>query len=75
MTTANLEKLVARTPALLTEQQAAEYLSIAPGTLSVWRSTGRYCLPFVKIGHTVRYRLSDLNAWIDARCRESGATV
>lgn len=62
-------------PALLDEQQAAEHLNVSPGTLSVWRSTGRYCLPFVKVGRNVRYRLSDLDAWINERVRESGATV
>lgn len=74
MTTENLERLVAGNPGLLTEQEAAAYLKISPGTLSVWRSTGRYALPFVKVGHKVRYRLNDLNSWIDSRERASGAT-
>lgn len=60
---------------LLDEKQAADYLTVTPGTLSVWRSTGRYCLPFVKVGRRVRYRLSDLDAWLEARSRESGATA
>jgi IS4 transposase len=34
--------LVERTAELLDEQQAAEKLDVTPGTLSVWRSTGRY---------------------------------
>lgn len=52
---------------LLDEKQAASVLSIKPGTLSVWRSTGRYSIPFVKVGRSVRYRLSDLNAWLESR--------
>jgi excisionase family DNA binding protein len=60
---------------LLDEKQAAEYLTLSPGTLSVWRSTGRYALPFVKVGRMVRYRLSDLDAWLAARGRDSGATA
>ena len=75
MTSNNLARLVAKTPGLLTEQQAAEFLSIAPGTLSVWRSTGRYSIPFVKVGRSVRYRLSDLNSWIDSRTQTNGATA
>lgn len=59
---------------LLDEQEAAEVLTLAPGTLSVWRSTGRYNLPFIKIGRNVRYRRGDLMAWLDKRSRDSGAT-
>jgi excisionase family DNA binding protein len=43
--------------------------------LSVWRSTGRYNLPFLKVGRLVRYRRADLDAWLAARVRESGATA
>ena len=75
MTTQTMSKIVERTRELLDEKQAAEYLTVSPGTLSVWRSTGRYSLPFVKVGRRVRYRLSDLDAWLEARSRESGATA
>jgi excisionase family DNA binding protein len=57
------------------EQQAAEYLNVSPGTLSVWRSTGRHGLPFVKVGRNVRYRQIDLDKWINDRVRETGATA
>ena len=50
-------------------------LDVSPGTLSVWRSTGRYALPFLKIGRKVRYRRADLDAWLAARLRETGATA
>jgi predicted site-specific integrase-resolvase len=75
MTTPSLTQIVERTRELLDEKQAAEHLTVSPGTLSVWRSTGRYNLPFVKVGRMVRYRLSDLNDWLAARSRESGATA
>jgi len=75
MTTQTLSQIVERPRELLNEEQAAEYLTVSPGTLSVWRSTGRYSLPFVKVGRRVRYRLSDLDAWLEARSRESGATA
>jgi len=60
---------------LLDDKAAAALLDVSPGTLSVWRSTGRYALPFLKIGRKVRYRRADLQAWMDSRTRESGATA
>jgi len=59
---------------LLDEKAAADLLQLAPGTLSVWRSTGRYRIPFVKVGRRVRYRRSDLEAWLASRTRTNGAT-
>lgn len=60
---------------LLDDHAAAALLDVSPGTLSVWRSTGRYALPFLKIGRKVRYRRADIEAWMRARTRESGATA
>lgn len=60
---------------LLDNEQAAVFLDVAPNTLAVWRSTGRYGIPFVKIGRKVRYRLSDLNAWLEQRTHVNGATA
>lgn len=60
---------------LLDEKQAAQYISVSPGTLSVWRSTGRYGLPFLKIGSKVRYRLADIEAWLATRLQANGATA
>lgn len=71
---AEIVRLTAKQNELLDENQAAELLTVTPGTLSVWRSTGRYNLPFVKVGRKVRYRRSDLVAWLDTRVRQSGST-
>lgn len=60
---------------LLDSESAAALLQVAPGTLSVWRSTGRYNLPFLKVGRKVRYRRFDLEAWIESRLRENGTTA
>jgi excisionase family DNA binding protein len=49
---------------LLTDDEAAKILGVTPGTLQVWRSTGRYQLPFVKVGRNVRYVKSNLFNWI-----------
>ena len=70
-----LEDILQRSRELLDEKAAAKLLDLKPGTLSVWRSTGRYKIPFVKIGHLVRYRRTDLETWLDSRVRESGATA
>ena len=59
----------------MTEAEAAEYLGVSPGTLSVWRSVGRYNLPFVKVGRLVRYQQDVLDAWLESRTRANGATA
>ncbi|MBK6900184.1 MAG: helix-turn-helix domain-containing protein [bacterium] len=51
---------------LITTQEAASMLAIKPGTLATWRSEGRSPIPFVRIGgRVVRYRLSDIQAYIE----------
>ena len=55
------------TSTLLTRDQAAGMLGIKPQTLAVWATTGRNRLPFVKVGRCVRYRASDLQAWLAER--------
>lgn len=52
---------------LLTRNEAAELLGVRPQTLAVWHITGKYGLPVVKVGRSVRYRLADLEKWIAAR--------
>ncbi len=51
---------------LLTRDQAAAYLGIAVQTLAVWTCTRRHDLPFIKVGRSVRYRKSDLDAWLES---------
>lgn len=60
-------------PALLTRAQAAEFLGVTPGTLAVWHSTGRHSLPVVHVGAAVRYKISDLEKWIESRTRTATA--
>ena len=73
--TSGLRAVLSTGTDLLDDHAAAALLDVSPGTLSVWRSTGRYALPFLKIGRKVRYRRSALEAWMQARTRESGATA
>jgi excisionase family DNA binding protein len=51
---------------MLTWQQTAELLNMRPQTLAVWAMSGKF-LPFVKLGRTVRYRLSDVQKLIEQR--------
>ncbi len=71
----SLQEIIDKTCELVDEQKAARFLGNKPGTLAVWRSTGRYNLPFIKVGRSVRYRRADLEAWLEKRTRETGATA
>ncbi|MBD3619663.1 MAG: helix-turn-helix domain-containing protein [Chromatiales bacterium] len=55
---------------LLPPDEVAEILGVSTGTLMVWRSTGRYNLPFVKVGGRVRYRRADVEHFINSRTME-----
>jgi predicted DNA-binding transcriptional regulator AlpA len=46
-------------------RQAAEFLGLKPVTLEAWRCRGGGPR-FVKLGHAVRYRSEDLDAYIEA---------
>lgn len=52
---------------LLTRKEAAAYLGVTTQTLAIWKCTGRYSLPVVKIGRLAKYRKSDLDAFIQSR--------
>ena len=52
---------------LLTPQQVSNILGISVGTLAVWRTTKRYNLPYVKAGRLIRYRMEDVQAFIESR--------
>jgi hypothetical protein len=52
---------------LLDQDRAAAFLGIRAHTLEVWRTSGRYALPFVKIGRCVRYKRADLERFVEER--------
>jgi len=56
---------------LLSRKEAAAYLGVAEQTLAIWKTTGRYSLPVVKIGRLAKYRKSDLDAFIASRTQIS----
>ena len=62
----------ARPIAALTTEDAARYLSIAPGTLEKKRLYGDDGPPFATLfDSAVRYRITDLDAWLAARVDRS----
>ncbi len=52
---------------LLTTKEAAACIDVTEHTLCVWRSSGRYRIRFYRVGRNVRYRRSDLDAWLESR--------
>ncbi len=53
---------------LLTPQQAADYLGIKLST--IYSLCMRKTIPFVKIGKLNRFRMQDLNRWIESKIQE-----
>lgn len=51
----------------LTTPEAAKFLNLQPSTLEQWRWIGGRGPRFVKIGRSVRYRLADLEAFLEER--------
>ncbi|MGA2498393.1 MAG: helix-turn-helix domain-containing protein [Tepidisphaeraceae bacterium] len=62
MTPANIQR-----PKLLDDPAATEYLGLRPGTLSVWRCTRRYPLPYLRVGRSIKYRVEDLDRFLQER--------
>ncbi|WP_436396319.1 helix-turn-helix domain-containing protein [Acidithiobacillus ferriphilus] len=54
-------------PTQIDEKRTAEVLGVKVSTLTNWRTTGRYSLPYIKVGRLVRYRVTDLAQWIAKR--------
>lgn len=55
---------------LMDSVQLAEFLTNKPNTIEGWRIKGvgpRY----IKIGRLVRYRLADVEEWLEAQARSS----
>lgn len=51
---------------LLTEQEVAEYLGVSRAKMRADRRAGG-APPHIKVGQLVRYRRSDVDAWLDGR--------
>lgn len=54
--------------ALLTRKEAAAYLNIPKSVLDADVSRKRLNLPEIRCGRYIRYRLADLEAWLNSHC-------
>lgn len=50
---------------LITRNEAAEMLGLKPQTLAKWAHMNRCNLKMIKIGSRVRYRVADVEGFID----------
>ena len=44
---------------------AAEYLDLKVNTLAQWRLNKSHDLPYVRMGRSIKYRMSDLAAYVE----------
>jgi len=51
---------------LLTAEETAKLLGVKAQSLAIWRMNEEN-LPFIKVGRLVRYRRTDIEAWITSR--------
>ena len=49
---------------LLTRKEAAKFLAIKPQTLAKWAMDGQH-VPYVRVGGAIRYKLADLEAFVE----------
>ena len=50
---------------LLSNEEAAAYLGIKPNTLTIWRTTKRFEIPYIQIGRKIKYKKSDLDKFLN----------
>lgn len=60
---------------MLTLQETAELLSVAPATLYAWRHRGLGPRGFRIEGGLVRYRLADVESWLEQQADEPRRAV
>ena len=52
---------------LLRPDEVSEILQVDVETLNTWRCNKRYQLPYIKVGRCVRYKATDVYAFIQER--------
>ena len=57
----------------LTTEDIAEVFQVVPRTIQDWTAKGY--LPVIRIGHTTRYKLSDVEAFVDEHFRVEGRSL
>jgi len=62
----------ARRAPLASTPEVAEYLGIPEQTLYAWRAAGKDSPPAVRVGKYLRWRWSDVDAWLDRQRDQQG---
>jgi excisionase family DNA binding protein len=57
---------------LLNQKEAAAYLGTTVKSLNSLRYLGRNTLPCIRWGNRIKYRKSDLDAWIESKLENKG---
>lgn len=60
---------------LMTRREVAAYLQVQPQTIQAWHYRGQDAPPFIKVGRSVRYKKSDLLAWLWKRAGVNQAAI
>jgi len=58
------------TKPLLTVDEVAAILRVAPSTLTEWRRTGDPDLPYVRLNGRIRYRAEDVEQFLAEACSD-----
>lgn len=61
--------LLHRPELLISEREAAARLGMIPQTLERWRREGVLVLPYVLVNESIRYKPSDIEAYIKRQTR------
>lgn len=56
---------------LLTIEEVSEFLRIPVSSLYRWRSAGSDAPPAIRLGRHLRFRRSDIEAWLEGRTKAS----
>ena len=57
----------------LAERDSAVYIGFRPPALKAWRREGRGPA-YIRVNRSIRYRVADLDAWLDAHRVQPGAS-
>lgn len=60
--------------ALLTTEDVAALLTVKPQSVRRWRTRG-YGPPVLKVGGAVRYRVEDVEAWLERQTESSSSST
>lgn len=52
---------------LLSVKEVCAYLGVSRRTFQTWRSGNKLPCPDLRVGRTIRYKVSTLRAWVDRR--------